>query len=95
MVAVWPDSVTPFEDSAAATCNMLNAAHDLGYGTCWLSANGISADLPAYFMATETGKAVNLPEDWHVMSVFTLGVPAETPHKEKKPLGDIVSYNSF
>ncbi len=95
VVAVGPDSVTPFEDSAAATCNMLNAAHDLGYGTCWLSANGISADLPAYFMATETGKAVNLPEDWHVMSVFTLGVPAETPHKEKKPLGDIVSYNSF
>ena len=60
-----------------------------------LCANGISADLPAYFMATETGKTVNLPEDWHVMSVFTLGVPAETPHKEKKPLGDIVSYNSF
>lgn len=46
-------------------------------------------------MATETGKAVNLPKDWHVMSVFTLGVPAETPHKEKKPLEDIVSYNSF
>ena len=39
VVAVGPDSVTPFEDSAAATCNMLNAAHDLGYGTCWLSAN--------------------------------------------------------
>ena len=56
VVAVGPDSVTPFEDSAAATCNMLNAAHDLGYGTCWLSANGISADLPAYFMATETGR---------------------------------------
>ena len=94
-VAIGPEAACPFEDAGAATCNMLNAAHDLGYGTCWLSANGISADLPAYFMATETGKAVNLPEDWHVMSVFTLGVPAETPHKEKKPLGDIVSYNSF
>ena len=42
VVAVGPDSVTPFEDSAAATCNMLNAAHDLG-----LSLIHISSSCPA------------------------------------------------
>ena len=35
-VAIGPDAACPNEDSAAAACNMLNAAHALGYGGCWI-----------------------------------------------------------
>ena len=40
-VAIGPEAACPFEDAGAATCNMLNAAHALGYGGCWIGANGL------------------------------------------------------
>lgn len=87
-VAIGPDVVCPNEDSAAATCNMLNAAHALGYGGCWIGANGNAT-------AERVGKVLGLPEGWRIMSVFSVGVPAAPATREKKPLEEVVSYNHF
>ena len=53
-VAIGPDAACPNEDSAAAACNMLNAAHALGYGGCWIGSNGNAT-------AERVGKVLRLP----------------------------------
>ena len=93
----------PNEDSAAATCNMLNAAHALGYGGCWIGANGYAPlkDDPSdphfvpYNTSGRVGKVLGVPEGWRVMSVFCIGVPAEKAERGKKSLEEIVSYDHF
>ena len=94
----------PNEDAAAATDNMLNAAHALGYGGCWIGANGFAPlredpDDPhnvPYNTSMRVGKVLGLPKGWRIMSVFCIGVPAEEPvQRPKKSLEEIVSYNHF
>ena len=80
-VAIGPDAACPNEDSAAAACNMLNAAHALGYGGCWI--------------AERVGKVLRLPAGWKIYALFSVGVPAEEAHREKKRLEEVVSYNGF
>ena len=87
-VAIRADTFCPNEDSAAATCNMLNAAHALGYGGCWVGANGNPT-------AKRVGKVLGLPIGWKIMSLFSIGVPAESPTVKKKALSEVVSYNGF
>ncbi len=87
-VAIGPDAVCPNEDSAAATCNMLNAAHALGYGGCWIGANGNDT-------ARRVGAVLGVPEDWRIMALFSVGVPQGPATREKKTLEEVVSYNHF
>lgn len=94
----------PNEDTAAATENMLLAAHALGYGGCWIGANGYAQlrtnpedrrNIP-YNTSTRVGEVLGLPEGWRIMSVFCIGVPAEDPvPRRKKTLEEIVSYDGF
>lgn len=93
----------PHEDSAAATCNMLNAAHALGYGGCWIGANGYAPlredpsdphNVP-YNTSMRVGSVLGVPEGWRVMSVFCIGVPAEEAQRHKKSLQEIVSCDHF
>ena len=71
---------------------MLNAAHALGYGGCWIGANGLQEHPTAQCVA----KVLGVPEDWHIMSVFSIGVPAETVvQRPKKTLDEVVAYNHF
>ena len=87
-VAIGPDAACPNEDSAAAACNMLNAAHALGYGGCWIGSNGNAT-------AERVGKVLRLPAGWKIYALFSVGVPAEEAHREKKRLEEVVSYNGF
>lgn len=87
-VAVGPDAVCAHEDGAAATCNMLNAAHALGYGGCWIGANGNDT-------ARRVGEVLCVPQGWCIKSVFSVGVPAAPATREKKTLEEVVSYNHF
>lgn len=94
----------PNEDTAAATENMLLAAHALGYGGCWIGANGYAPlrqkpndrrNIP-YNTSMLVGEVLGLEEGWRIMSVFCIGVPAEDPApRPKKALEEIVSYNHF
>ena len=74
--------------SAAAACNMLNAAHALGYGGCWIGSNGNAT-------AERVGKVLRLPAGWKIYALFSVGVPAEEAHRDKKRLEEVVSYNGF
>ena len=94
----------PNEDTAAATENMLLAAHALGYGGCWIGANGYTPlrsdpsgrlSIP-YNTSIRVGEVLGLPAGWRIMSVFCIGVPAEIPvQRPKKALEEIVSYDRF
>ena len=46
--------------------------------------------------ATErVGKVLHLPAGWKIYALFSVGVPAEEAHREKKRLEEVVSYNGF
>ncbi|MCW4021865.1 MAG: nitroreductase family protein [archaeon] len=61
-------------DTTIALQNMLLAAWSLGVGTCWIGS----------FNEQKTKKALNVPEEWKVVGMLTLGYPAESPNERKK-----------
>ncbi len=69
-------------DGAAATQNMLLAAHALGLGACWISAYDTASE-------NEAKRILHIPDDERLLSVVSLGHPAEAPQKEKKDFEDI------
>ena len=57
------------------------SAAALELGTCWIAA----------FFQDKMREALNVPDDAHIVALFTLGYPAEKPQpKERKPLSQIV-----
>ncbi len=88
-VVVKPDDpIHAVQDGAAASQNMLLAAHALGLGACWISV---------YDMAWEgeAKRVLGVPEEERLLSVIAVGHPAETPQKEKKELGEISFTNKY
>jgi len=74
------------QDTAAATENILLAAHALGLATCWVGA----------FHEDEAGKAVNTPRNVRPVAIIPVGHPAEKPRAPpKRPLREIVRYETF
>ncbi|MBC8098867.1 MAG: nitroreductase family protein [Armatimonadetes bacterium] len=63
---------------AMAGQNLLLAAHAVGLGACWMCA-------PLFCPEVVRG-ALDLPEDWQPQGVITLGYPAQTREKTRKPL---------
>ncbi|MCS7140357.1 MAG: nitroreductase family protein [Candidatus Nezhaarchaeota archaeon] len=74
------------QDCAAATQNMLLAAHSLGLGTCWIGA----------FYEDEVKKILKLPDNVRPLALVTIGRPRETPAPPaRRRLEEIVHYNAF
>ena len=63
---------------AMAGQNILLAAHDIGLGACWMCAPLFCPDV--------VKETLNLPDDWQPQALLTLGYPAETREKTRKPL---------
>jgi coenzyme F420-0:L-glutamate ligase / coenzyme F420-1:gamma-L-glutamate ligase len=63
---------------AMAGQNILLAAHDAGLGACWMCA--------PLFCPEVVGAALALPEDWQPQALLTIGYPAETREKTRRPL---------
>jgi len=61
-------------DTTIALQNMLLAAWSLGVGSCWIGS----------FNEQKTKKALNVPEDWKVVCLLTLGYAAKTPDARKR-----------
>lgn len=61
-------------DTTIALQNMLLAAWSLGVGSCWIGS----------FNEQKTKKVLNVPDDWKVVALLTLGYPAESPNERKK-----------
>lgn len=82
---VYPDAVRAHNEylmavqsTAMAAQNLLLAAHDAGLGACWMCAPLFCPDV--------VGATLNLPEDWQPQALITLGYPAESKEKPRKPV---------
>ena len=76
------DPIHAVQDGAAATQNMLLAAHALGLGACWISAYDMDFE-------GDAKRILGIPEEERLLSVISVGHPAEIPLKEKKALEEI------
>jgi nitroreductase len=88
VVVMDPGSRWWVEDGAAAIENMLLAATALGYGSCWVEGDALPKE--AEFKAL-----LGVPEDKRVMALIPVGVPAETPIREKKPLEKVLHWEKY
>ncbi len=66
------------QSTAMAGQNLLLAAHDVGLGACWMCAPLFAPDV--------VRAVLNLPEHWQPQALITLGYPAETRTKTRKPI---------
>jgi nitroreductase len=65
-------------DCAAATMNILLAAHALGIGSVWLGV------YPVEYLVSRVGALVGVPEDVTPFSIVSLGYPAEEKEPSKR-----------
>ncbi|KPV61936.1 MAG: nitroreductase A [Candidatus Bathyarchaeota archaeon BA2] len=88
-VVVDPRASThPVEDGAIATQNMLLAAHALGLGACWIgSYNSVYEE--------EVKEILGIPKSKRLLSIISLGFPAETSTKTRKELGEITFVDKY
>jgi len=74
------------QDTAAATQNMLLAAHALRLATCWVGA----------FQEEEARKVLHIPSGIRPVAIIPVGHPAEKPEvPERRPLSEIVHHETF
>ena len=73
-------------DGPLAAGYLLLAARALGYGTCYFT-DSISEDV--------VRKALNVPDRYEVVCITPVGIPAESPEKEKKPLEEFIVRDTF
>ncbi len=76
------------EDGAAAIENMLLAGTALGYGTCWVEGDALPRE--ALFKTL-----LGIPDKKRVMALIPVGVAAETPTPEKKPLETVLHWEKY
>ncbi len=74
------------QDTAAATQNMLLAAHALGLGACWIGA----------FQEEIVRKVLNTPVHVRPVAIIPVGYPAESPTPRRRRLvSEIVHRETF
>jgi F420 biosynthesis protein FbiB-like protein len=72
------------QSTALAGQNLLLAAHALGLGACWMCAPLFCPDV--------VRQVLDLPADWQPQALLTIGYPAETKEKTRRPLAGRVVY---
>jgi nitroreductase len=74
-------------DLGIALEHIVLAATNLGLGTCWMGQTGREEMIRGL---------LGIPDNFRVVAVVPMGVPDETPSpKERKSLGDIVSWGKY
>ncbi|HHZ20202.1 MAG TPA: nitroreductase family protein [Firmicutes bacterium] len=76
------------EDGSAATTYLLLAAEALGLGACW-----IAGDKKEY--AQEVQRLLGVPDGYKLVSLISLGYPAERNPKEKRPVASMLHWEEF
>ena len=79
------DPLHAIEAGAAATQNMALAGHSLGLGVGWIGVWGTEAEAAIQ-------KLFQLPETTRVVSLLPVGVPAESPQNNRRPLEEFVQF---
>lgn len=88
-VVIDPSSSNhPVEDGAAATQNMLLAAHAIGLGSCWIGAYGSGYEDRAM-------RILGVPGDKRLLSLISLGYAADRGGTTRIELGKLVSYELY
>jgi len=76
-------NVYALQDTAAATQNLLLAAHAKGLGACWVGA----------FSEVQVREALGLGQMMRPLALVPLGYPAQTPSpRPRRPLEEVVEY---
>lgn len=70
------------QSTALALGNLQLAAHHEGLGACWMCAPLFAPDV--------VRSVLELPEAWEPQALITLGYPAETREKDRRPLQEVV-----
>jgi len=70
------------EDGSAATTYILLAAKAYGLGSCWIAGD-------KKYYAEDIRKLLGVPEGYKLVSLISIGYPAENPVKEKRPLEEV------
>ena len=87
-VVMDPSSRWWVEDGAAAIENILLASTALGYGSCWLEGWTLPHE-------EEFKALLSVPEEKRLLTLIPIGVPAEWPTKEKKPLAEVLHWERY
>ena len=72
------------QGTAMAGQNLLLAAHALGLGACWMCA--------PLFCPEVVSRELTLPSDWQPQGLITLGWPAQTRSRGRRPLAELVQW---
>ena len=83
-----PSSRWWIEDGSAAVENMLIACTALGYGACWLEGYTLPRE-------EEFKALLGIPKEKRLLTLVPIGVPAEWPTKEKKPLEEVIHWERY
>jgi len=87
-VVIDPSAEFWLEDGSAAVENMLIASTALGYGSCWLEGDTLPLE--------QKLKAVlGVPRERRLLTLVPIGVPAEWPTKQKKPLEKVIHWERW
>ncbi len=78
----------PVEDGAAATQNMLLAAHALGLGTCWIGSYDSGYE-------ERTKEVLGIARDKRLLALISLGYAAESPRRGRLELSELVCYERY
>jgi len=76
------------EDCSAAIENLLLAATAHGIASCW-----VAGEKQTY--APAICRAVGAPEGYRCVAIVSLGYPGEQPQIEKRPLSDVLHWETF
>lgn len=89
VIVVLADPAFPtwIDDGSLVLGNLMNAAHALGLGSCWINRARECFDTPE---GKELLKAWGLPETYRGVGNCILGFPAETPNPKPRLDGRII-----
>jgi nitroreductase len=87
IIIFMSEAITPVQDCAAVAQNMLLAAHALGLGACWVGNPNVS-------FAERVRQYLGVREPLRFFAFMSLGYPDETRQPAKKPLGEMVTWES-
>lgn len=76
------------EDGSNATTYLMLAARELGLGTCWIGSYGKP-------YTSDVKELLNVPENYRLISMVTVGYPDENPHPDKKELDEVINWEEF
>jgi nitroreductase len=88
VVIMDPSSRWWVEDGSAAIENMLLAATALGYGACWVEGDALPRE--EFYK-----QLVGAPPEKRLLALVPVGVPAESPTKEKKALEQVMHWERY